>query len=342
MKPKSNVYTIFLAIVALPLLSLAGCSDNQSSVPNSNRTYSESGTNNSSSTVYSESSAKKPEVNSSDDTASSVPKGEPTFLIGLDGKAVLTSEITRLEDTDKTAETLTEDDLWVKVYCEGFAYYKEPLNIGYNNYQNPELFDGYDFLGELPENKNEWKRVYVGDEICGLKVRSASVNFYVHDWEEYKFPERYLRANEDRIEFEGTIEAEGFLEVNNNSVQYPETSGLMWFYPTSINLPIVPTSSDLDDEKGFVRRIGLTGTYNHNSDFLTFGEFSEIHLGNINDTRCDMNGIGTGDIAYVRVTLKDIGVGGAVGATLENVELLSDILGHVEDDTTGGHGTMGI
>lgn len=272
--------------------------------------------------------------------AESKPAGEPTFLIGLDGKAILSSEITQLEDTDKTAETLTEDDLWAKAHCEGFAYYKEPLNIGYNNYKNPELFDGYNFLGDIPENKNEWKRVYVGDEICGLTVKSASVNFYVNDWNSYKFPERYVRANENRIEFDGEIEAEGFLEVNNNSVQYPESNGLMWFYPTSINLPIVPTSLDVDRDKGFVRRVGIAGTYNHNSDFLTFGEFKEIYLGNINDVQCDMNGIGTGDIAYVRVTLKDIVVCGAVGATLENVELLSDILAHTEDDTTGG-GTMG-
>ena len=331
MKQKFTAFKIFLAIAALPLVSLAGCSETQDAPQTS--TYSGSSTNNPTSTGNSESDTEKLGNNFSDDSAPSIPKGEPTFLIGLDGKAILTSEITRLEDTDKTAETLTEDDLWAEVYCDGFAYYKEPCGVGYDSYNNPELFDGYDFLGEVPENKNEWKRVNVGDEICGMKVKAASVNFYVHDWEEYKFPERYLHANKNWIEFEGTIEAEGFLQVNNNSVQYPETNGLMWFYPTSINLPIVPTSFDLDDEKGFVRRAGVTGTYNHHSDFLTFGEFDEINLGNIKDIQCDMNGIGTGDIAYARVTLKDVAVGGAIGAKLENVELLSDILVHDEDDT---------
>lgn len=336
-------FTAIICTIAMTAV-LGGCSANDAEsiniYPQNSTTQSE---NNDGSSVSgnTESTPQNSEENSPAESAPTAPQGEPTFLIGLDGKTILTSEITRLEDTDKTAETLTEDDLWAKVHCEGFAYYKEPLNIGYNNYQNPELFDGFKFLGDIPENKNEWKRVYVGDEICGLNVKSASVNFFVHDWEDYKFPERYVCANENCIEFEGTKEAEGFLEVNKNSVQYPETNGLMWFYPTSINLPIVPTSLDLDDEKGFVRRMGITGTYNHNLDFLAFGEFDYVNLGNISDVECDMNGIGTGDIAYVRVTLKDIRVGGAVGAKLENVELLSDILAHTEDDTTGGHGTMG-
>ena len=70
MKDKFNSFIIFLVLAALPLLSLAGCSDNQGSVPNSNQTYSGSSTNNSSSTGHTESTAKKPEDNSSEDTAS--------------------------------------------------------------------------------------------------------------------------------------------------------------------------------------------------------------------------------------------------------------------------------
>ena len=336
MKSRIPVYILSLS-VAIISLSLGGCSNEQNPNKNLISHYS----NNNYESVSQTSNSEISGDNSFENGVSSVPAGEPTFLIGLDGKAILTSEITSLEDTDKTAETLTEDDLWAKVRCEGFAYYKEPLGLGYDNYNNPELFDGYNFLSEVPENKNEWKRVYVGDEICGLKVKSASVNFCVNDWDNYKFSERYLCADENRIEFDGTIEAEGFIEVNNNSVQYPESNGLMWFYPSKINLPIVPTSLDVDEEKGFVRKIGMIGTYNHNSDFLSLGEFNEIHLGKINDASCDLNGIGTGDIAYARVTLKDIEVDGGIVAKLENVELLSDTLAHTEDETAGGHGTMG-
>ena len=334
MKDKLNTFIIFLVIAALPLLSLAGCSEKQNAPQNSDSTYSGSSTNNSSSTGYSESTAKKLRENSSDDTASSVPKGEPTFLIGPDGKAILTSEITRLEKTDKTAETLTEDDLWAHVYCDGFAYYKEPCGVGYNSYKNPELFDGYDFLGEEPENKNEWKRINVGDEIYGLKVKSATAHFCVDDGEVYTFPERHFRDNDNGIELEGTIEVEGFLQVNNRSVQYPENNELMWFYPSSINLPLTPSDSFVDKEKGFRTMFAVRSLFNHGSEFLYAGEFDYISLGYYSDADCDMDGIGVGDIAYTRVTLGNIRcVGSGAEATLENVELLSDIIDHRNDDT---------
>lgn len=119
------------------------------------------------------------------------PTGEPTFFIGLDGKAVLTSEITWLDNTDKNAETLTKDDLGAVAFCDGFTYVKEPSGIAFNSYSDPEKFDGTDFLGDEAENTNEWKRVYVGDEICGLKVRSASAVFDVEDYEDARdFPGR--------------------------------------------------------------------------------------------------------------------------------------------------------
>ena len=334
MKDKFNAFKLFLVIAALPLVSLTGCSDSQGSVPNSNQSYSGSSTNSSSSKGNSESSTVKPEDNSSEDTASNIPKGEPTFLIGLDGKAILTSEITRLEKTDKTAETLTEDDLWAHVYCDGFAYYKEPCGVGYDSYNNPELFDGYDFLGEVPENKNEWKRVNVGDEICGLKVKSATAKFCVNDWEEYTFPARYFYDNENGIELEGTIEVEGFLQVNNRSVQYPENNELMWFFPTYVNLPLSPSVNFADEENGFETRFDVRGLFNFAGGFRCAGEFDSIHLGYYRDAGCDMDGLGVGDTAYARVTLGNIKCyeNGAT-ATLENVELLSDILDHRNDDT---------
>ena len=334
MKAKSIVYTIYLALVTLPLLSLAGCSGEQSAAQNSSPTYSGSSTNNVPLTGKSESSTLKPKDDSSEDTASNIPNGEPTFLIGLDGKAILTSEITHLENTDKTAETLTEDDLWADVYCDGFAYYKESCGVGYDNYNNPELFDGYDFLGEEPENKNEWKRINVGDEIYGLKVKSATAHFCVDDGENYTFPERHFRDNDNGIELEGTIEVEGFLQVNNRSVQYPENNELMWFYPSSINLSLTPSDSFVDKEKGFRTMFAVRSLFNHGSEFLYAGEFDYISLGYYSDVDCDMDGIGVGDIAYVRVTLGNIRcVGSGAEASLENVELLSDILAHDKDET---------
>ena len=75
MKAKLNAYILFLALIALPLLSLAGCSEDQSAAPNSSPTYSGSSTNNLSSTAKSESSMVKPEVNSSVDNTSNIQIG---------------------------------------------------------------------------------------------------------------------------------------------------------------------------------------------------------------------------------------------------------------------------
>lgn len=48
---------------------------------------------------------------------------------------------------------------------------------------------------------------------------------------------------------------------------------------------------------------------------------------------CDMDGIGHGDIAYIRATLGIISCGnGGISATLENIVRISDILIHDEDD----------
>ncbi len=277
-----------------------------------------------------ESAAPMESAASSESSAAAAPDGEPTFFIGLDGKAILTSEITRLENTDKTAETITKEDLWADVYCDGFIYYKESTGIGFDMYNDPELFDGYKFLGETPENKSEWKRAYVGDEICGLKVKSASTHFCVNDWEEYKFPERYLYSDGCIAELEGTITAEGFLQVNNNSIQYPDLNELMWFYPIKAKLPLLPSSSYIDDEKGYERPFDVRSVFNHLDDLHFYSEHNHINLGYLSDAVCDMKGIGAGDIAYVRAT---ISFNGADGATLEEIEPLSDILAHDEDDT---------
>ena len=48
MRSKITAFILFIVIAALPLLSLAGCSDDQSSSQGSDRSYSESITNNSS------------------------------------------------------------------------------------------------------------------------------------------------------------------------------------------------------------------------------------------------------------------------------------------------------
>lgn len=333
-------FTAIICTLAL-LTAFTGCNNNETSgsAPENSGSVSapDSNTENQDSSNAPESAPQSSEENSPADSAPTAPQGEPTFLIGLDGKPILTSEITRLENTDKTAETLTKDDLWADVYCDGFTYIKEPSGVAFNSYRNPEMFDGDDYLGERAENTNEWKRVYVGDEICGLKVKSAAANFRVNDYDndrgEWQFPERYVSLHgAGECEFEGTVELEGFLQVFPNFVQYPDTSELVEFMPCEGKLPITPGYPDR--KTGYITPLEEKNLYNHFDDFGIFGELGSIKLGYLGDQTCDMDGMGSGDIAYARVTLGNIKcAGGGISATLENVERISDILMHDEDET---------
>lgn len=319
----------FFALItaAVILANFTACSDSEAQNPENS--------NDQTSSVNSSQTANGGETSTGE--TSIIPTGEPTFLIGLDGKAILTGEITRLENTDKTAETLTEEDLWTEVYCDGFAYCKLPMNIGYDSFKNPELFKDYDFLGETPENKNEWIRINAGDEICGLKVKSASTGFYVNDYENYKFPEKHFEPLKNIIEFEGTVEAEGFFQVTADSIQY-QTGGLVFFYPTVIGLPLLPSDSLIDREKdGFITKLDTQIVFDH-YEFPILSEFGKVTFGEtrFDDLSCDTDGIGMGDVAYARVTLKDIRcIGSSIEATLEKITRLSDILVHDEDDLEG-------
>ncbi len=343
MKSRIAVCVLSLSIAILSL-TLGGCSNDQYASQSSIKPYSENSANESAQMEYSESnpenSSDKSQDNSPNSSAPSAPSGEPTFLIGLDGKPILTSEITRLENTDKTAETLTKDDIGALALCDGFVYLKEPSGTAYNSYTNPELFDipGFEFLGELPENKNEWKRVYVGDEICGLKLKKASSMFYVNDYESYLFPERFYspynpETNENPVcEFEGTITIDGFLYICPNSVQYPESNEFMTFTPAEDKLPVM-AGFNADKDVGYKTEFMYCTPFN-SFDWACVNENSDIRLGYLKNVTCDMGKLGSGDLAYVRATFGNLVCSAnSYNATLENVELLSDVLKHDKDET---------
>ena len=259
-------------------------------------------------------------------SVSSVPDDEIAFLIGPDGKAIRKSEITYLINTPKTVETLTEDDIGADVYCEGFAYYKLPCGVGYDSYKNPELFNGSDFLGEVPENTNVWKRVNVGDEICGLKVKSATAHFTVSGNDSSSVPEHHFHYDDIGIELEGTVEAEGFLRVYNPIDDFSAFSEEIWFYPSAIDLPLTPEFFDM--ENGFETKWEVRKIHEVDKDLFYAGEYDYIILGRYSDVDCDMDGLNVGEVAYARVTFGNMRCLGSkvLSATPEKVELLSGIL----------------
>ena len=120
------------------------------------------------------------------------PVEEPTFLKGPDGEPIYPSDITFISIKDKTApdgrrradiSELTEDNL-AFVCCENFGYLQEPTGIRYNRYESPEKFESefpYLYKGEELVNKNPIKRVYVGDEVCGMTISMIETSLLKQD-----------------------------------------------------------------------------------------------------------------------------------------------------------------
>lgn len=317
MKSRAAV-VIFSALVVISSTVLGGCN-------NSDKTVSDNSKNSSSTTsLAAESTA---ENNSSAPIVPEIPKGEPTVFIGLDGEPIYTSEITAIDGTDKTAAELTKTDYHTSVLCEGFQYFTEPSGVAYNNYQHSEMFDDIVFTGEIPENKNECRKIKVGGEICGLKLVDAVSEFKIEDYEDTSEPYYYdgyhfgTDSKKPLAQFSGSITIEGFLGATSRNLYEPD-GGLLCFNPTESKLPI------LGNKPEFCERTNYVG-----NEFAAFSEMQEIRCGYIQDLKCDCAGLGVGDVAFVRVTISNIKYynSNSIVAEIENFEMLSDVLVHKKD-----------
>lgn len=333
MKAKLNACIIFLAIVALPLLSLAGCSNNQRSVPNSSQTYSGSNTNNLSSTGISESSAEKSEDNSFDDNASSIPNGEPTFLICPDGTPVYTSEISEIYSESgfeggKETLTLAQAEQYARagegeftVECEGFSYGFIPERA-LTRADDPEMFKGngsgtsFEFLGDEDKPSADYTRIKVGDKFETLTVKSACTIFSDDRLLENlsETPGAYISGGS--IAFDGEVELTGYVEVWNNP-DYPDSVGIMVFYPdgdSSVKIPVISFAYSEDYEKIHQRKPSSVGY---------FGDWW-CSLGNMYEVDCDTSDLRPGDIfVKVKITADNVTSGqGGVGLNLKSLEAI--------------------
>lgn len=324
MKSRIAVGILSFAIAVLAL-ALGDC-------PNVTAEKVRSGTGQSAGNAPSNSSASV-NLNKKSQNNTNTPNNLPTIFIGLDGKPIYVSEITAAMYTEKRRADITADDVGATVCCNRFTYLKEPTGVAFDSYNDPELFDGGRFIGEFPENTNEWKRVNVGDEICGLKVTKAACEFSVNDY--LLFPERHfnylgLSTGKPICEFEGTVSLEGFLEVSARD-RYDLDGGSLYFDPTENKLPLMPRAV-ADDKRGYTTYSGNSSPYNF-LDYHYKNEFFEIHFGNIRNAVCDMKGLDIGDVAYVRATFSNIKYYDvlSVRADLDNVEVLS-VLGHIDDN----------
>lgn len=322
MKSRIAVCVLSFSVLVLSLL-LDGCADGigQSSEDIlsevSDHVLNYSGDN-------SERSESDPE---SDMTELVIPKGKPTIFVGLDGNVIYSGDVTKMydiyvDDTITTPDKITKDTENAKIICDGFGYFREPNGSAFDNYHSPELFSGYEFLGEIPKNNNECKRVDVGDKFCGLTLTKALVGFEVYNGEPV-FQKSITAIEGSYAEFDGTVTLEGLLLVSPRSSYEPD-GGQLRFYPTENKLPII--NSKTDDETFFSSSVWGS------DDYYIFNEMGEMYLDSSEISYKDIDGMGIGDVALVRVTLDKIKYYHInTSARLKEIEVLSDVIEHIND-----------
>lgn len=269
-----------------------------------------------------------PESADSSESVSDVPEkrqpdGEPTFLKGLDGEPIYTSEITQITayDLEKREEIPTDklDPENFSAVCEGFTYVYIP-RPSVDFMANPELFETSEdgeyhyYIGEELPDSYEFTRVNVGDKINGLTVKAASSRFEPSGYEGSE--QYYAHGN---IEFEGEVELTGFVVVTEEHPLYPENGGKIFFYPdsaSSVKIPCVQFDLDLENDKArhYVSSI-------ENSFYGWYGDGGSLFLGNIADFD---SGLREGDVyVKVRVAVGDIKWdSGSLGAAVREIELI--------------------
>lgn len=354
-----SVFSIMIAVLSL---SIGGCSGNDTE-SSEKSTQSNIGQiiNNSNNSTTSEDSATGmensgtgSEDNSSGDSAqgtpeSAQPSGTPTIFIGPDGEPVYEADVKKIinyyeTDFNKTAAEITDEDEGAQIICEGFQYFKEPAGTAYNSYENPEMFDGFEFKDEIPENNNAWKRVNVGDEICGLKLKYAVSQFIIgygdeNDFEERgtyyncKQPDVYQYAENGKlVEFEGSLTLTGFLSSSARSYYFPD-GGFMGFCPVEDKLPVMCYDDFKTEPNTYSVMSGSDAT-------CVVGE--SLIMINIKKPQGDVKNQqeiefvdekpGIGDTVLARVTISNITYAyGGYSADFSDVEILSDVLAHEDD-----------
>lgn len=248
------------------------------------------------------------------------PDGEPTFLTGLDGEPIYTSEITQMTTYDiekkEDVSTYTLDPENFSAVCEGFTYVYIP-RPSVDFMANPELFEtsedgeGHYYIGEELPDSYEFTRVNVGDKINGLTVKSASSRFEPSGYDGSE--QYYAQGN---IEFEGDIELTGFVVVTEEHPLYPENGGKIFFYPDSASSVKIPsTLFDLNYEDEFKAR-----HYVGSSSYGWYGDGNGLPLGNIADIDSELR---AGDkYVKVRVIVGDIADGASFSAVVREIELI--------------------
>lgn len=226
-----------------------------------------------------------------------------TFLMGLDGKAITTAEITRLIVKDSKMDGVLDETNFEWVECDGFAYaFKTRAYL--NESANSEIINKDD-------NLTEFIRVNVGDKFGGLTVKSARTVFSA-----VNLNDAYYEGSE--IELEGEITLTGELSIPMEVEHYPYPyNPPMTFKPNSF-----PISVDFNAVNGKFYHYVVPGLGSR-SDIPTIG------LGTLRDCNIDLDGMSDGFTYTVQITVDNVkmccgiqGDAGGIDANLLNVKRL--------------------
>ncbi len=324
MRSRIAVSVLSLSVAVLSL-ALGGCNGNIDNESDLSSGASLSAENSGSSAITDSSDNSGNSGNSGSSTAPESapeppkPAGEPTIFTAPDGIPIYTSEITK--SLDDNGRPVSVSDLTLdknsEIFCDGFQFFKEPLGVTYDTYHDPEMFDEFDFLGEKPVNLNPVKRLYVGDEICGLKLTKAITHF-TNQGGSVEYNNTITNRSEPIVEFEGTVTLEGFLFITQPN-NYEPDGGRLEFTPIEDKLPILRLDQN-------------PGTWAVSDGLCVLSDFGSIALKQEKYYYTDIEGMGLGDLALAKVTISNFSYtnGGGCRATLENVEVTSDVIRHVD------------
>lgn len=337
-------YRIILAVIIAA--ALTGCAKGENSSGTSTGTSSESSVQSSTSSdnggVSSKSSVNSEHSESSSDvpdnsdslisTEDSNPQtseenGDPneTFLVGLAGDTILRTELSMIftnDGTDGSAETLSEEN-FSAVLCDGFIYLAEPSGICRTNFDNEDVFDSESvrFTDISESSQKGYKRVSVGETICGLTLSEAQVNFARgNDSMEYTLgdgsiklgselglPEIYFMGGS--ASFSGQVTLTGYI-----SVAAENDRGLMGgdivFVPSDCECMLPVMGYRLDPDVGIVHFQRI----NSHNGLVWENEYGSIFLGNAADTTADLSDIpDDGSFVKASVTLDNISLTCGIG-----------------------------
>lgn len=256
----------------------------------------------------------------SETQGSSEETGDPdaTFLVGPAGDTIYRSELSAIftnDGTDVSPEAFSEEN-FSGVLCDGFVYLADPTGICRTSYDNADVFDSaaMRFTDVSEAAKKGYKRVSVGDTVCGLTLTEAQSNFArgndsaeftlgdgsIKLGSELGFPDIYFMGGS--ANFSGQLTLTGYISAAADN-DHGLREGDIIFVPGGCECMLPVMGYRFDPDIGIVHYQRM----NSHMGLVWENEYGNIFLGNTADTTADLNGIpDDGSFVKAEVTIDNI------------------------------------